>query len=77
MHAEDAVFERELARSWIKATVREPEWSHPDPRRPGVERQFCVIPEFGGRVLRVACLETADEIRILTVFIDRDARVPP
>ena len=75
-HAQDAILERELEQSWIERTVREPEWSRPDPRRPGVERRFCVIPEFGGRVLRVACIETADEIRVLTVFFDRNARKP-
>jgi uncharacterized protein YuzE len=26
-----------------------------------MDRRFRAIPEFGGRVLRVACLETADE----------------
>ena len=75
-HAQDTIVERELDRSRIDRTVRQPEWSRPDPRRPGVERRFRAIPEFGGRVLRVACLETVDEIRILTVFFDRDARKP-
>ena len=75
-HAEDAIGERELDPEWIEMTVREPEWSHPDPRRSGVERRFRAIPEFGGRILRIACIETADEIRILTVFFDRDARRP-
>jgi hypothetical protein len=75
-HAEDAILERNLDRNWVERTVWEPEWHHPDPYRPGVERRFRAIPEFGGRVLRVACLETADEIRILTVFFDRDAREP-
>jgi hypothetical protein len=74
VHAEDAIAERELDRMWVEAAVRQPEWSHPDPRRPGVERRFRSIPEYGGRVLRVACLETADEIRIITLFFDRDAR---
>ena len=75
-HAEDAIVERELDQSWIERTVREPEWAVPDPRRPQVECRFRVIPEFGGRVLRAACVETADEIRVLTVFFDRDARRP-
>ena len=75
-HAQDAILERNLDRNWVEKTVSEPEWHYPDPYRPGVERRFRVIPEFGGRVLRVACLETADEIRILTVFFDRDAREP-
>jgi Domain of unknown function (DUF4258) len=75
-HAQDAIVERDLDQSWIVRTIREPEWSRADPRRPGVERRFRAIPEFGGRVLRVACFETADEIRVLTVFFDRDARRP-
>jgi hypothetical protein len=66
--------ERELDLSWIERTVRDPQWSLPDPQRPSVERKFRAIPEFGGRVLRVACVESADEIWIVTVFFDRDAR---
>lgn len=75
-HAQDAVAERVLEYDWIERTVRDPEWSHPDPRRPDVMRRFRAIPEFGGRILRVACIETADEIRILTAFFDRNARKP-
>jgi len=75
-HAEDAILERELDRSWIERTVREPEWSHRDPRRVGVERKFRTIPEFGNRVLRVVCVESEHEIRVLTAFFDRDAWKP-
>jgi hypothetical protein len=75
-HAEDSIVERELDRDWIERTVADPDWKVADPRNPGVERRFRAIPEFGGRILRVACLENADEIRILTAFFDRDARKP-
>jgi hypothetical protein len=75
-HARDAIAERELEPDWIDLTVRRPEWTRADPHRAGVERRFRAIPEFGGRILRIACIETADEIRILTVFFDRDARRP-
>ena len=75
-HAQDAVEEREIDPAWIERTVGTPDWTIPDPRRPGVERRFHAIPEYGNRVLRVACYETALEIRILTVFFDRDARRP-
>ncbi|WP_376738698.1 DUF4258 domain-containing protein [Rhodopseudomonas sp. B29] len=76
VHARDAVRERELDVTWVERTVWEPTWSQPDPNGKGVERRFRAIPEFGGRILRVACLETADEMRILTVFFDRKAREP-
>ncbi len=75
-HAQDVIVERELDRSWIETTVREPDWSSLDPKRVGVERKFRIIAESGNRVLRVACVETEQEIRILTVFFDRDARRP-
>jgi len=75
-HAQDAVDERQVALEWIERTAREPEWSVPDPGRPGVVRRFRVIPEHGDRVLRVACYETALEIRIVTVFFDRNAKRP-
>jgi hypothetical protein len=75
-HARDAVEEREIDLGWIERAVRAPEWRHPDPHRAGVERRFRAIPEFGDRVLRVACFETPLEIRILTVFFDRRARPP-
>jgi len=76
VHAEDAVAERELQFEWIARAVHDPEWTSPDPRRPDIERRYRVIPEHGGRVLRVACYETATEIRIITAFFDRDAKRP-
>ena len=75
-HAEDVIVERNLDRSWIERAVRKPEWSRSDQNRAGVELRFRTIPEFGDRVLRVACAENDDEIRILTVFFDRNARRP-
>ena len=75
-HAQDVILQRELDQTWIERAVRKPDWSRPDPKRPDVERRFRAIPEFGGRVLRVACTETADEVRVLNVFFDRDARKP-
>jgi len=73
-HAADAVAERGLAPEWIEAATHDPDWHVPDPHRPGVERRFKAIAEFDNRVLRIACFETEDEIRILTAFFDRKAR---
>lgn len=74
-HAHDAILERKLEMDWIDRTARQPTWSRPDPR-PNRERRFRAIPEFGGRILRVVCLETDHEIHIITVFFDRRAREP-
>lgn len=75
-HAEDAIVERELDREWIERTVHDPEWVVPDTTTIGAERRYRTIPEFGGRALRVVCLETAGATRILTVFFDRKAKRP-
>jgi hypothetical protein len=74
-HARTVMVERELAEQWIELAARAPQWEAPDPR-PGVVRRFRVIPERGDRILRVACVETPDEIRILSAFLDRRARKP-
>jgi hypothetical protein len=47
-----------------------------DPAHPEVERRFRTVPERGGRVLRVVVVETSEEIRIVTAFLDRRARKP-
>jgi len=75
-HARVALEERLLERGWIERAVFEPEWQETDPNDPSVNRRFVALPERGGRVLRVALVESATEIRILTAFLDRRARRP-
>ena len=73
-HARLRLRERHLAIHWVEDTAREPEWTEPDPRDPVVERRFRTIAEFGGRILRVACVETNTSIRVISVLFDRNAR---
>jgi uncharacterized DUF497 family protein len=73
-HAPDRMRERSIAAEWLERTVHEPEWTEPDSRHPGVERRFRAIPEYGGRVLRAACVETETHIRVISVHFDRRAR---
>lgn len=75
-HAERAVRERELRLEWIETAARTCDWSRPDPQGDGIEQRFRAIPEYENRVMRVACLETKSEIRILTAFFDRKAKRP-
>jgi hypothetical protein len=76
-HAEVRLVRRGLLLAWIEATVSEPEWREPDPADASVERRFRSIDEAGGRILRVACVETEDEIRVITAMFDRNARPKP
>jgi hypothetical protein len=73
-HARTRLDERKIRFEWVERTVRAPEWTEPDRSQPGVERRFRAVPEFGGRMLRVACVETENTIRVVTLTFDRDAR---
>lgn len=74
-HARDRMADYDIPLSWIEAALRSPDWTAPDPR-PGIERRFLRVPERGGRILRVACVEEEDHIRVLSAHFDRDARPP-
>ncbi|WP_298744753.1 DUF4258 domain-containing protein [uncultured Brevundimonas sp.] len=74
-HARARMAQYGLPEAAVVAAVRHPLWTEPDPR-PGVERRFGRPPELDGRVLRVACVEENDHIRVLSAFPDRDARPP-
>jgi hypothetical protein len=64
-----------IAAALTERAVRSPEWTEPDPTPP-VQRRFLTLPELQGRVLRVACVEEQDHIRVLSAFPDRNARRP-
>ncbi len=70
-HAQKALDEREIPMEWLERTFTAPELSLPDPDDARVERRFRRIPEFGGRVLRVAVNTTVEPNSILSVFFDR------
>ncbi len=73
-HARLRLSERHLPNSWIETTVREPDWTEPDPGGMNVERRFRAIGELGGRILRVVCVETDEVVRVISVMFDRNAR---
>ena len=73
-HALAVMSERQLSPEWIEQAVFHPQWVEPDPRDAQIERRFCAIPERDGRILRVACVETSADIRVISTFLDRRAR---
>jgi len=73
-HAQVRAAERQLRIEWIEKTARHPDWVEPDVNDRFVERRFRAIQAFGGRILRVACVETSSEIRVISVMFDRTAR---
>lgn len=76
-HARIVIEERELKSAWVESAASSPDWEQVDPTRPGVVRRFLAVPdERDGRILRVALVETPEEIPILSAFLDRRARKP-
>jgi len=73
-HARLRMRDRKMNLEWVERTIRAPDWTEPDPRDPAVERRFRAIKEFGDRILRVACVETAVTIRVISAMFDRNAR---
>jgi hypothetical protein len=73
-HAEAKLVRPGLRREWVEEAARHPAWAEPDPFDPEVERRFKPVEEFGGRVLRVAVVETPAVIRVISAFFDRGAR---
>jgi hypothetical protein len=73
-HAEDMLAEREIEREWVERTIAQPETIEADARRAGVTLAFRRIPERDDRILRVAFVETDQEIRVVTTYFDRGRR---
>ena len=70
-HARKALAEREIPIEWVERAFSQPELRLPDPDDAAVERRYRKIPEFGGRVLRVAVNITVEPNRVVSVFFDR------
>ncbi|TPP11556.1 DUF4258 domain-containing protein [Rhizobium glycinendophyticum] len=75
LHAETVISERQLDRSGIELSVREPDWHEADPAGPPTDQRYRRIPERDDRIMRVICLATTTEIPIITAFLDRKARM--
>jgi hypothetical protein len=73
-HAQEAIFKRSIAISWIEAAINAPDCAERDPRHPERTRSYEAIVEFGGRVLRVVHRPDGADIIVITVHFDRGAR---
>lgn len=75
-HAETVIRERSLDKRWVERAVWEPDWQAADVKDTLVIRLYKQVPENGDRILRVVCVVTPEEIRILSAYFDRGARRP-
>jgi hypothetical protein len=73
-HAKKVLTEREIPVEWLERTLTAPELVLPDPDDAAVERRYRRIPEFGGRVLRVAVNTAVEPNRVVSIFFDRQMK---
>ena len=71
LHARKVLDERKIPLEWMARTLFRPELTLPDPSDPSIERRYRRIPEFGGRVLRVAVNKSVAPNRVVSIFFDR------
>jgi Domain of unknown function (DUF4258) len=72
--AEEAIEKRNIALDWIDRTIAMPDFTAIDPGDPTLIRSFKAIGEAGGRILRVVHRAEGNDIVIVTVHFDRDAK---
>jgi hypothetical protein len=75
-HAQTVAAERDIPRTLIEKVARSPDWAVADPFTAAAERRFGIADAEDGRILRVVCIETDAEIRVITVSFDRNAKRP-
>lgn len=73
-HAQEAIDKRQISVDWIDRTIVAPDFTMPDPDDPSLTRSFKAIGEAGGRILRVVQRPEGNDIVIVTVHFDRDAK---
>lgn len=73
-HAAEAIEQRDLALDWIDRTITASDFTDTDPHDPVLIRSFKAIDEAGGRVLRVLHRPEGNDILVITVHFDQDAK---
>ena len=73
-HAQEALEKRAIALAWVEQAVAVPDFSRPDPHRPGITRSYKTIDEADGRILRVAHRPIGNDILVVTAHFDRNAQ---
>jgi hypothetical protein len=76
-HAAAAALKRKIDMAWIERALVEPDWTEPDPAKPGLMHALVRITERNHRVLRVVYNPSVHPVRVITVYFDRRPKVRP
>lgn len=72
-HAKDVIKERGILMRWVESTIKHPHRTT-STTSDGLEHRLAVIPDYGGRVLRVIINQRKSPIRVVTAFFDRSMK---
>jgi uncharacterized DUF497 family protein len=73
-HAQHVLAERKIPFEWVERALSQPTLILPSITDPVVESRFAVIPEYGGRVLRVVVNKETSPERVVSVYFDRSMK---
>jgi hypothetical protein len=74
-HAADEMEGRNILRRYIEAALADPDLTMADKNDTTLTRSYKMIPEFGGRVLRVVHRPDGADIFVVTAHWDRGVRL--
>ncbi len=70
-HAAAVIAARGIKQEWVDFVLASPALSHPDAADADLEHRLAVIPEYGGRVLRVIVKRDTAPTMVITAYFDR------
>jgi hypothetical protein len=70
-HAATVMAERDIPESWLERALHQPDRMETDRNDPELTHHLVIIPEHGGRVLRVVINNRVAPVRVVTLFFDR------
>jgi len=70
-HASLVMTERGIERRWVERVLESPSETRKDALDPDLSHAVGLVPEFGGRVLRVVYNHKVNPPRVVTAFFDR------
>ena len=76
-HAAVVIADRAISLDWIRRTLENPYATEIDQDDPILRHALALIPEYGGRTLRVVYNPASTPWRIVTCFFDRRVKGSP
>lgn len=73
-HANLMLVERDIRREWVERAILSADAVEADPKHLDRSRAYKTLPERDGRVLRLVYVQSGEDYRVITLFLDRSRR---